>query len=127
MSNEGVHRQLADAVVALRAHVVCQEFDCRRLRSQRSMWCPACDALADAEAALAAYEALRCTCGSGGHPRDCAMHPDRRQMHCQEIDLLNAYDRIKGLREAMKAHGQHCPQDNDLTSALAEDDGGLDV
>lgn len=127
MADEGVHRQLAEALRACAtiaerlSHPSYVDVLPHTLRVQAGF------AVAKADAALRAYDALICTCGSGGHPRDCAMHPDRRQMHCQEIDLLNAYDRIKGLREAIKAHGQHCPQDNDLTSALAEDDGGLDV
>ena len=30
-----------------------------------------------------------CTCGSGGHPRECAAHPLARELHCAEISLSN--------------------------------------
>ena len=33
-----------------------------------------------------------CTCGSGGHPRHCAKHPEEYAKHCAELDWLNAYD-----------------------------------
>lgn len=32
----------------------------------------------------------RCTCGSGGHPRTCRLHPDRYEEHIAELDAINA-------------------------------------
>lgn len=31
-----------------------------------------------------------CTCGSGGHPRRCELHPGAYEEHCREIDRENA-------------------------------------
>lgn len=28
----------------------------------------------------------RCTCGSGGHPRECATHPEEYARHVAELD-----------------------------------------
>lgn len=28
----------------------------------------------------------RCTCGSGGHPRRCALHPEEFDRHCAELN-----------------------------------------
>lgn len=40
-----------------------------------------------------------CTCGSGGHPRPCAKHPHRMEMHAREIDTENALEQMRRERE----------------------------
>ncbi len=30
-----------------------------------------------------------CTCGSGGHPRRCFLHPDQYYLHCFDLDIIN--------------------------------------
>jgi hypothetical protein len=32
----------------------------------------------------------RCTCGSGGHPRECELHPEAYAAHCAELDAIAA-------------------------------------
>lgn len=46
------------------------------------------DALDLAREALAA-PAEPCTCGSGGHPRECVKHPISFELHCAEISIEN--------------------------------------
>lgn len=41
-----------------------------------------------------------CTCGSGGHPRPCAKHPHRMEMHAREIDAENALEQMRRERDA---------------------------
>lgn len=45
--------------------------------------CPVCTALPSVGP---------CTCGSGGHPRACQVHPDRFEAHCEELDACAAWD-----------------------------------
>jgi len=33
---------------------------------------------------------MKCTCGSGGHPRKCNLHTKGYQCHIDEINLWNA-------------------------------------
>lgn len=40
-----------------------------------------------------------CTCGSGGHPRPCAKHPHRMEMHAREIDTENALEQMRRERD----------------------------
>lgn len=34
-------------------------------------------------------DASTCTCGSGGHPRRCAKHPEEFDRHCADMDREN--------------------------------------
>lgn len=34
----------------------------------------------------------RCTCGSGGHPRQCALHPESYRLHVAELNMLALAD-----------------------------------
>lgn len=31
----------------------------------------------------------RCTCGSGGHPRECAKHPEAYEAHIRELNYIH--------------------------------------
>ncbi len=44
-----------------------------------------------------------CTCGSGGHPRPCAKHPHRMEMHAREIDAENALEQMRRERDEARA------------------------
>ena len=44
-----------------------------------------------------------CTCGSGGHPRPCAKHPHRMEMHAREIDTENALEQMRRERDEARA------------------------
>lgn len=44
-----------------------------------------------------------CTCGSGGHPRPCAKHPHRMEMHAREIDAENALEQMRRERDESRA------------------------
>lgn len=37
----------------------------------------------------------RCTCGSGGHPRECATHPEEYARHVAELDAENVRDDLE--------------------------------
>lgn len=41
---------------------------------------------------------LPCTCGSGGHPRECAKHPLAMELHCAEMSLENGAVRVHELK-----------------------------
>ena len=47
-----------------------------------------------------------CTCGSGGHPRPCAKHPHRMEMHAREIDAENALEQMRRERDEARAHAE---------------------
>jgi hypothetical protein len=47
-----------------------------------------------------------CTCGSGGHPRPCAKHPHRMEMHAREIDTENALEQMRRERDEARAHAE---------------------
>lgn len=51
--------------------------------------------------AWADKEAATCTCGSGGHPRPCDVHPDRYAAHCAELSAEAAYDELQELLSAL--------------------------
>ena len=38
-----------------------------------------------------------CTCGSGGHPRECEAHPFAFQVHCAELSLPQTKEDIEEL------------------------------
>lgn len=42
-----------------------------------------------------------CTCGSGGHPRKCELHPWRYRMHCDELDLEGNLEVAKEKNDVM--------------------------
>lgn len=58
-----------------------------------------------------------CTCGSGGHPRPCAKHPHRMEMHAREIDTENALEQMR--RERDNARAELAMADCALLSARA--------
>jgi hypothetical protein len=47
-----------------------------------------------------------CTCGSGGHPRPCAKHPHRMEMHAREIDAENALEQMRRERDEARAEAE---------------------
>lgn len=51
-------------------------------------------ALADAVRALP--ERMRCTCGSGGHPRVCYEHPGAYERHIAELNEANEEEADRG-------------------------------
>lgn len=44
----------------------------------------------------------KCTCGSGGHPRHCDKHPDRRELHIVEMNYENALHKIENLKDKIE-------------------------
>lgn len=46
----------------------------------------------DSETMLPVDSDQRCTCGSGGHPRRCALHPLSWDSHIAELNFLGALD-----------------------------------
>ena len=44
-----------------------------------------------------------CTCGSGGHPRECAKHPLAKELHCAEMSLDNVTAERDSLEKALEA------------------------
>lgn len=55
---------------------------------------------------LATHEAgrrlLKCTCGSGGHPRDCVVHPQGKELHALEISYDGLKDSVSALAETAR-------------------------
>lgn len=47
--------------------------------------CPQCGAPPSTE---------RCTCGSGGHPRYCLLHPERFEEHCKGLEAAAEWDNL---------------------------------
>jgi len=80
-----------------------------------------------------------CTCGSGGHPRECKKHPLAKELHCAEMSLDNvteerdllevenaALRRVADAARALVAESEHTqaysalsPAEADLRAALA--------
>lgn len=57
----------------------------------------------------------RCTCGSGGHPRRCELHPDRYELHCLEMSYEVVREERDAALEAAKKIGlQHTSVVSDL-------------
>ena len=44
----------------------------------------------------------KCTCGSGGHPRRCRLHPWTYQQHISELNHDNLYDEVQELIEKVE-------------------------
>lgn len=42
-----------------------------------------------------------CTCGSGGHPRDCKLHPELYRLHIAELNLEGAISDDPSAQKAM--------------------------
>lgn len=62
-----------------------------------------------------------CTCGSGGHPRPCARHPHRMEMHAREIDAENALEQMRRERDEARSYRDAMAQElGDARADLAE-------
>lgn len=44
----------------------------------------------------------RCTCGSGGHPRKCKVHPWAYQQHIMDMNHDGLYDQVQELEERIE-------------------------
>lgn len=60
----------------------CADFDRECMRKDIE---PLADAILDA---CVAVVKTHCTCGSGGHPRECKTHPDYYALHAAEIEQV---------------------------------------
>src|SRR5688572_20334772 len=43
-----------------------------------------------------------CTCGSGGHPRKCDLHPDEYYLHCFDLDISSLLEDNFYFKEEME-------------------------
>jgi hypothetical protein len=56
-----------------------------------------------ADRAHGPLEAPKCTCGSGGHPRDCEKHPQGKELHALELSYEGLKDDVAELVKAAKS------------------------
>ena len=58
--------------------------------------CPVCGSTALVE---------HCTCGSGGHPRRCATHPDAYDAHIAELNGNESTSELRALAQGLRRNG----------------------
>lgn len=65
-----------------------------------------------------------CTCGSGGHPRPCAKHPHRMEMHAREIDMENALDEARAKLARVREVAVRYHMSSERALRIIDEEGG---
>ena len=73
-----------------------------------------------------AIEWEACDCGSGGHPRKCALHPSEYDRHCAELSIEYQMDELRAERDAAVARAERAEADR-LEAMACNDENAIQV